>query len=216
MESGYTSVEIYRDMEDGRMGLGVRCSGPAAVQDLLDAWQPLCDDQTIYKSWAEGNYASCKGCQLNCCSTAYVIPDLVSFKRMAASLQLDHSELVARYFQAEKLEAGLMRLQPNPCLFLVDNICTIYSLRSLICRLYLCTRLLGATEELIYKIAWTGAAATQVFAEQNGLLPPRTGAVSSFDHLFINLLEEYRHHPGVESFLHARDYSDIPLHLFLP
>jgi Fe-S-cluster containining protein len=216
LERDGNKIELYQDVEDGRLGLGLRCNGPAAVQDLLDAWQPLCDDQSIYKSYAEGNYASCKGCQLNCCSTAYVIPDLISFKKMAASLDLNYADFITRYFQAEKLEAGLLRLLPNPCVFLQDNICTIYPVRSLICRLYLCTRLLGATEELIYKIAWTGAAATQIFAAQNHLLPPVSGATSSFDRLFNNLLEEYRHHPGVKSFLEAQDYRDIPLQLFLP
>ncbi|MCX5779612.1 MAG: YkgJ family cysteine cluster protein [Firmicutes bacterium] len=209
-------VEIYSAVENGQLGLGVRMNGPATVQDLLDAWQPLCDDPTIYKSYAEGNYAACRGCQLNCCPTAYVIPDLVSFKRMAASLELDHAEFIDRYCQKEKLEVGLLRLQPNPCTFLSDNICTVYPVRSLICRLYLCTRLLGETEELIYKIAWTGAAATQIFAERNSLLPSKAGAASSFDRLFINLVEEYRQHLGVKSFLQARDYSDIPLYHFLP
>lgn len=209
-------VTIYQDIEDGRWALGLRVDGPATVQDLLDAWQPLCDDQTIYKSYAEGNYASCKGCQQNCCDTAYVIPDLVAFRKMVQLSSLSQADFVARYFQAEKMAVGVMRLQPEPCSFLVDKVCTIYPVRSLICRLYICTRLLGATEELIYKIAWTGAAATQIFAQQNGLLPAPTGPASSFDRLFLGLLEEYRHHPGTERFLAAREYSDIPLHLFLP
>jgi len=209
-------VKVYNAMENGKLGLGIQVNGLATVQDLLDAWQPLCDDQTIYKQYAQGNYALCKGCLLNCCSTAYVIPDLVSFKKMAAILKLDYAEFIARFFQEEKLKVGLLRLLPNPCVFLADNICSIYSVRSLICRLYLCSPLLGDTEELVYKIAWTGAAATQIFAEQQGLLPNRSSGSSSFDRLFIDLLEEYRGDEGVESFLQARDYNDILLHHFLP
>jgi len=216
MSQGTNRVEVYNGLENGTLGIGIRVNGPATVQDLLDTWQPLCDDQSIYKQYAEGNYALCKGCQLNCCSTAYVIPDIISFRKMAASLNLDLADFIARYFQGDKLGVGLLRLQPNPCVFLKDNICTIYSVRSLICRFYICSPLLGDTEELIYKIAWTGAAATQVFAEQMGLIKGNRLGSSSFDRLFIGLVEEYRGTEGVKSFLQAQDYRDIPLHHFLP
>ncbi len=210
------NVEVYNALENGTLGIGIRVNGPATVQDLLDVWQPLCDDQTLYKQYAQGNYALCKGCQLNCCSTAYVIPDLISFKKMAAGLKLDHGAFITSYFHREKLSSGLLRLQPNPCVFLHDNICEIYPLRSLICRFYLCSHLLGDTEELIYKIAWSGAAATQIFAEQKGLIPELgAGALSSFDRLFVNLLAEYRSSEGVKSFLQAQDYGDISLRHFM-
>jgi len=211
------NIEVYNAVENGTLGIGIRVKGPATVQDLLDAWQPLCDDQSLYKQYAQGNYALCKGCQLNCCSTAYVIPDLISFKKMASSMQLDHGAFIASYFHPEKLGLGLLRLQPNPCVFLQNNICTIYQVRSLICRFYLCSHLLGETEELIYKIAWTGAAATLIFAEENGLIPRvGAGALSSFDRLFVDLLEEYRTSDGVKIFLQAQDYRDVPLQYFLP
>lgn len=215
MEPERNRVEVYKAVENGKLGLGIRISGPATIQDLLDAWQPLCDDQTIFKQFADGNYAQCKGCRLNCCSTAYVIPDLIAFKKMAAWLGLDWSGLIAGYFQREKLEVGLLRLRPNPCVFLHDNICTVYPVRSLICRLYICTPLLGDTEELVYKIAWAGAAATQVFAEEQGFIPGTVSGSSSFDRLFMGLLEEYRGSEGVTSFLHAQNYKDIPLRHFL-
>lgn len=210
-----SGIAIYHGSEAGQPGLGIQVSLPATVQDLLDAWQPLCDDQTIFKQYAAGNHALCKGCQLNCCHTAYVIPDLVSFRRMAQLMGLTHQEFVARYFQPEKLAVGLMRMIPEPCIFLQDDICSIYPVRSLICRFYLCTPLLGSTEQLIYKIAWSGAAATQLYAQQQGLLPAPAPGASSFDLLFLNLLDEYRDSPGVESFLRARDYRDISLHHFL-
>jgi len=209
-------VEVYQAIENGQPGIGIRVSGPANLQDLLDAWQPLCDDSSIYKTYAEGNHNLCKGCQINCCSTAYVIPDLICFKHMASLLKIDYADLLSRYFQSEKLAAGLLRMQPNPCVFLQDNICIIYPVRSLICRFYICTRLMGETEELIYKIAWSGAAATQVFAEENGLLPQSRPGISSFDRLFINLLQEYREQEGVNLFMQAREYTEVPLEPFLP
>jgi Fe-S-cluster containining protein len=211
------NIEVYNAVENGTLGIGIKVNGHATVQDLLDVWQPLCDDQSLYKQYAEDNYALCKGCQLNCCNTAYVIPDLISFKKMASSLELDHADFITQYFHREKTGLGILRLQPNPCVFLKNNICSIYNVRSLICRFYLCSHLLGDTEELIYKIAWTGAAATLVFAEENGLIPGAgTGALSSFDRHFVHLLEEYRSSKGVEVFLQAQDYLDVPLQYFMP
>ncbi|MEQ8200309.1 MAG: YkgJ family cysteine cluster protein [Syntrophomonadaceae bacterium] len=210
-----STVEVYHGCEDGQLGLGIRVNLPATVQDLLDAWQPLCDDQTIFKQYARDNHALCKGCQRNCCNTAYVIPDLVSFRKMAELKGMEYEEFTARYFQEEKLAVGLLRMRPEPCTFLRDDICSIYPIRSLICRFYLCTPLLGQTEQLIYKIAWSGAAATQVFARQQGLVPAAGPGASSFDRLFLRLLDEYRESPGVASFLDAREYRDISLHHFL-
>ena len=51
------NIEVYNAVENGTLGIGIRVKGPATVQDLLDAWQPLCDDQSLYKQYAQGNYA---------------------------------------------------------------------------------------------------------------------------------------------------------------
>ncbi|MEA4924542.1 MAG: YkgJ family cysteine cluster protein [Syntrophomonadaceae bacterium] len=210
------NVEVYNAVENGKLGLGVRINGPASVQDLLDAWQPWCDDQSIFKQYAANNHDLCKGCQSNCCNTAYVIPDLIAFKKMAVVLDQDWGDLLVRYFHQEKRDVGILRLQPNPCVFLKNNVCTIYAIRSLICRFYLCSPLLGETEELIYKIAWSGAAATQIFAQEQGLIAAGGSGASSFDRLFIGLLDEYQGSAGVASFLQAQGYEDVPLHNFLP
>jgi len=209
-------IAVYNETQNGKLTTGVKINDwNASLQELLDAWQPLCDDTAIYKSYAAGYHDLCKGCQVNCCNTAYVIPDLISFKKMSRSLGLTYEEFVREYFHREKLQAGLLRIRPNPCIFLRDNICTIYAIRSLICRFYICSPLQGDTEELIYKISWTGAAATQVFAEQAGLIDLRgPSACTSFDRLFRELLEEYRSSEGVRYFLDADDYADIPLHIF--
>jgi Fe-S-cluster containining protein len=211
-------VVICQTEDNGRFLLSVRVEDEtASLQDLLDAWQPLCDDALIHKKYAEAFHNVCKACQINCCNTAYVIPDLIAFKKIAKHLQLGYEDFIQQYFQKEKLAVGLLRLNPDPCIFLQDRICSVYALRSLICRFYICTPLQGETEELIYKISWAGSAAAQVFAEQKGLIVRSENvSVSSFDLLFLNLLEEYRQTQMVEAFLRADNYDDIPLRLFLP
>ncbi|MDD3267938.1 MAG: YkgJ family cysteine cluster protein [Syntrophomonadaceae bacterium] len=209
-------VKLYFETEHGKTGAGIEILSPdASVADLLQAWQPLCDDSGLLKLYANHNFAECKGCSVNCCNTAYVIPDLISFRKMAAYLNLAPADFLDRYFQKEKLELGLLRMRPNPCIFLQNNICSIYRLRSLICRFYVCSNILGDTEQLIYSIAWTGITATQLFAQDQGLLNvnPQAGW-SSFDLMFKKLIDEYRDHPGVDLFMNAQEYSEIPLKVF--
>ncbi|WP_242848829.1 YkgJ family cysteine cluster protein [Syntrophomonas palmitatica] len=210
-------IELKQQTENGQNLLNIEVIDiSATVADLLQVWQPLCDDEKIVKLYAEGGHASCRACKVNCCNTAYVIPDLVAFRKMAAGLNYDYHEFIDDYCQTQKRELGLLRLKPNPCVFLREDICTIYPLRSLICRFYICTPLTGSTEQLIYEIAWTGAAATCIFAEEKGLLRTDSkGGFSSFDLLFKQLVDDYRSHPGVELFLRAADYDDIPLAPFL-
>ena len=157
----------------------------------------------------------CKGCTVNCCQS-YVIPDLIAFKRMAEGLHLSHRDFLSAYFQADKLAVGLPRMKPNPCIFLQNNICSIYPWRSLICRFYICTPLNGATEQLVYSLTWTGITATIVKLEEAGLLQPDPGAgMSSMDMLFNDLIVEYRDKPGVRLFMEADTYRDIALLPFL-
>jgi len=210
-------IEIYTDTENDRLAAGVRINDKnATVADLLESWQLLCDGSGLFKKYAEGNYAPCKGCLHNCCNTAYVIPDLISFKKMAQYVNCSSKEFISQYFHPDKTASGLLRLKPNPCVFLKDNICTIYPVRSLICRFYVCAYLLGDTEQLIYSIAMTGIAATCLFAEEEGLIckDPAVG-MSSFDMMFKKLIAEYRASSNVELFMRAREYSEIPLLPFL-
>ncbi len=211
---GVNKVKINYDNGNG---IEVRVSdNSATLEDLLDAWQPLCDDERLYKLYAQNQHRECRGCTVNCCNTAYVIPDLIAFKKMAKFTGLDYPEFIARYFQKDKLRVGLLRMQPDPCIFLQDNICTIYPLRSLICRFYLCCKVAGDTEQLIYSLSWTGAVATQLFVEKLGLLPDSSGyGLSSFDMMFKKLIEDYRYDHNVKLFMNAREYSDIPLAPFI-
>ena len=211
-----SKVEIYYDGDENN-AVGVKVNDASAtLQDLLEAWQPLCDDERLYKLYAEGQQGACKACTINCCNTAYVIPDLIAVKKTAAYTGLNYPDFFKRYFQGEKLKAGLLRILPNPCIFLQDNICTIYPVRSLICRFYLCCEITGDTQQLIYSLSWIGATATQLFAEELRLLEmsPQQG-LTSFDLMFKNLLAEYRNDPRVNLFMQAREYSDIPLAPFL-
>ncbi len=210
-------IEVYLQNDEPEPSVSLRIRDQAATAgDLLEAWQPLCDDETLFKAFAEGNYSMCRGCTTNCCNTAYVIPDIISFKKMAHHLHLSHKEFLSGYFQKEKLAVGLPRMKPDPCIFLQDNICTIYPLRSLICRFYVCTRLSGPVEQFIYSLTWTGITASILFAEQNGLLMPEPGVgMSSMDMLFKGLIEEYRDNPNVELFINAEEYSEIPLLPFI-
>ncbi|HZK43721.1 MAG TPA: YkgJ family cysteine cluster protein [Syntrophomonadaceae bacterium] len=210
-------IELYQASEGGKLGIGIKVLDRSAnLADLLNAWQPLCDDVELIRPYGNGEYTSCKGCQINCCNTAYVIPDLIAFKKMSNHLDLSYEDFIAGYFQEEKVKNGLLRMEPEPCIFLRDNICTIYSIRSLICRFYLCSPLLPATEQLIYSITWTGTAAMQLFAEELGLISHMSKHVlSSFDQLFVSLFEEYRFNPNVLLFSEAEDYKDVPLEPFL-
>lgn len=213
---GIKPVELYKEMEDGKLGVGVRINNDyASLQDLLDAWQPLCDDASIYKQYAPGNYSVCRGCQVNCCSTAYVLPDLIAFKKMAEWIDCDYQSLAQRYMQKDKIDIGLLRMT-LPCAFLQDSICSIYPARSLICRFYICTEILGATQQLIYSITITGIAAARVWAEQEGIVQSIScGGQTSYDLMLNRLIDEYRRHEQVKLFLTAADYGDIPLQPFL-
>lgn len=210
-------VEMYTSVENDKSAVGVKINDNSAnLADLLDTWQVLADNPEVFKLYQEDNHGTCKGCRANCCSNPYIIPDLISFKKTAALLKMDYESFTRTYFEKDKLGVGLMRLKSNPCVFLQNNMCSIYPYRSLICRFYLCSNIMGDTEELIYKIAWTGIAATQVFAEERKLFHYDNNlGHSSFDRMFFKLIEEYRYKPELKLFFTAQDYTEIPLKPFL-
>ncbi|MGI6434565.1 MAG: YkgJ family cysteine cluster protein [Syntrophomonadaceae bacterium] len=209
-------VRVYYCNDAENEGLALHIDPAASLMDLLNAWQPLCD-QSAYrrKKYASNLNQSCRACAHNCCDTAYVIPDLIAFKKMARYTACSYESFVNQYFEAEKRAIGLLRMRPNPCVFLQDQICTIYPIRALICRFYLCIDLRGDTEEFIYHISSLGMAATHKFARQQGLLGNENGPVSSMDQLFLRLFDEYDSSPLLSYFLQAENYEDIPLQPFL-
>lgn len=210
-------LEVYQDYEQGKAAIGVRImDSRATLADLLAVWQPLCDDSAVHKMYANDYHCACKGCQINCCLTAYVIPDLVALRRMSKHLGMEERELIQNCLDPDKRTLGFLRLRPNPCIFLQDNICTIYPERSLLCRFYICSTILGSTEQLIYSIAWVGVAAAQIYARQQGLLDkPPAGGFTSLDLMLARTIEEFSQHPGLPYFMLAEDYADIPLEPFL-
>ena len=212
-----SAVELYQAESEGQMALGLKFNRTdISLAELLQVWQPLCDDEAIHKMYGLNNHAPCRGCLHNCCNTPYVIPDLISFKKTARYYHLDYPVFIANFFQPAKVAAGILKIQSDPCVFLQDNICAIYPIRSLICRFYLCSFLLGDTEQLVYSLAWTGSAATQVFAEKNGFSNESAGqGVTGFDLLFRRLISDYRYEPVLDLFLQADSYDDIPLEPFL-
>ncbi|SHG51460.1 Putative zinc-or iron-chelating domain-containing protein [Thermosyntropha lipolytica DSM 11003] len=204
-------VEVTK--ERGKIKIA-RIDRAASLKDLLDAWQPLCDDKEVAKLYADESNI-CKGCKINCCHTAYVIPDIIAFKKLASFYRLDYRQFISIYFQEEKVKRGILRLKPEPCIFLEDNICSVYPLRTLLCRFYLCSEIEGNTEELIWNITWTGIAATQVFARQNGLLQNiHNNGLTSFDLLFKKNIDYYAQSPNVLKFMQAEGYEEIMLRDF--
>lgn len=210
-------VELYQGFENGKDKIGVKITDSSAtLDDLLAAWQPLCDDERLHKMFASDFHCACRGCQVNCCNTAYVIPDLIAFHRMCAHLNLGEGEFALKCLDQYKRSLGFLRLSPNPCLFLRDNLCTVYAGRALLCRFYICSDIMGDTEQLIYSVTWSGIAAAQIYAREKKLIPRHPGGgFTSLDLMLAKTIEEFSHHPGVEYFRQARDYTDIPLMPFL-
>ncbi len=210
-----SKVRVNYCIDAGNEGLLLDIEPTATLMDLLNAWQPLCDQTTYRKKYATNQDQSCRGCQYNCCQTAYVIPDLLSFKGLARHTGYEYEKILDQYFDPAKRAIGLLRIRSNPCVFLQDQICTIYPLRTLICRFYLCLDISGDTEELIYHISAVGMAATHRFAKQRGLLGQKTAPLSSMDQLFLRLFDQYDKSPLLAYFLEAKTYQDVPLKPFL-
>ena len=188
--------------------------GHANLQDVLDAWQPLCDDRTVYKTYARGHYDACRACTSNCCDAADVTPDLISFKKMAVTLKTDGLSLLQQYCDPVSRQEGLIRLKSGPCVFLHHRQCTVYPVRSLLCRFYICTELSASTQDLIYRISLAGAAATQFFAVELGWLDEAARPETGFDLMFWNYMHQFKQHPAIDAFLRAANYRDIPAALF--
>lgn len=210
-------VELFQGEEEGKNGIGVRVNDRrASLADLLDAWQPVCDDSTLFKLYARENHQACKGCTVNCCNTAYVIPDNIALQRMITKSGMKPAEFADRCLDQEKRKLGLLRLKPNPCCFLENNICTVYPERALICRFYVCSAILGSAEQFIYSITWTGIAAAQAYARQQGMVdPPPPGGYTSLDLMFSRVIEDFSQTPQLQLFTRAKNYADIPLEPFI-
>ncbi len=207
-------VQVYRGVEKGTAGWGVRVVGEgASLADLLEVWEPLSDDPEAVKIYAGGS-SSCKGCIHNCCNSAYVIPDLISFKAICRKTGFSTAEALENCFDPASMEAGMLRWRYGPCLFLEHRLCQVYEERSLICRFYLCTDLLGDTEELVYSIVAAGMAALYIWLERQDITVSGKG-LTGYDRTMLEVIDNYRSHPGTREFLSAGSYGDIDLRAFI-
>ncbi len=128
----------------------------ATVADLVDALAPMSEDPAIHKSYHPEHFGSCCGCKDNCCTHSLIAPDLRSLSSLARSQGLSLDELIDQSCDRQASERGYLLLRSFPCLFLADDRCTIYSNRPLICRLFICTQLADAFQELIFRILGRG------------------------------------------------------------
>lgn len=207
-------VEVYKDYENGTLGLGVRVvDDEATVADLLEVWEPLSDDPGVSKRYDSGR-GSCRGCVNNCCNSAFVIPDLIAFKALCRETGVSAEESLERWFDPESRDAGILRWRYGPCIFLKERLCSIYRQRSLICRFYLCTNMLGETEQMIYSVVTAGISALYVWLEERGLITQVDRGLTGFDLALLDLVKEYRDHPGTMEFLKADGYHEVMLKAF--
>jgi len=185
----------------------------ATLADLLEVWEPLSDEPGVGRKYAPGS-DSCRGCVNNCCNSAFVIPDLISFKAICRDQGVSPAEALQAHFDGESLQAGILRWKYGPCVFLRDRLCSVYRYRSLICRFYLCTNILGETEELIYSVVTAGIAALYTWMEERGLLAPARKGLTGYDQTMLDLIDRYRNHPGTREFLQAGSFSEVLLRAF--
>lgn len=207
---GIEKVRITRNSADGQTGLGIEIlDRNASLADLLNAWEPCADDPALIKKYADDSHV-CRGCLNNCCNAAFVVPDLISFKAIWRQSGLSLPDFLHRYFEPDRFARGILRLN-SPCPFLLDRVCTVYPVRSLICRFYLCVNIQGATEEFIYSIVTAGVAATARYLAEQGMPLAAQGGITGYDRILLDLIEQNMDRPASEAFLRASSYQDIAL-----
>lgn len=156
---------------DGEMGLDVVVSNQqASVADLMAAMQPPADDPTIVKPYHKRRYSICRGCINNCCQYNSIVVDLVAAERLADRLGMSLGRFAKAYLSGDP-DLPFPEFKQQPCPFLVQNCCTVYSARALICRLYLCTPMSERLEKLRCSILFAGEAALRQRLVELGLGP---------------------------------------------
>lgn len=127
----------------------------------------------MYKRHLRGA-GSCRGCVGGCCTTSIIAPDVLSFRWTAQRLGLSSAEQVCRFFDAAALGRGELRYRSLPCAFLDpgENICTIYPVRSVICRTFICCDYTPDLEDLVHNVMGGALAALLEQLREEGVLPP--------------------------------------------
>lgn len=212
------SVRFVPKTIQGRTGLDLQLeSADATVQDLLTAVQPWCDDDRIHKQYLPGAYGSCAGCAVNCCRQCFVVPDLISFHRLARATGRTAEQFTAECFDPDLLTQGLPRLKSGPCLFWreSDGLCTVYASRTLICRLYLCTPLTDSASQVVYGVVQAGMGAFVRWARQHKLIPRSAQTpAGGYAGMLARAIEQAADWEG-NPFHGAAGYEDVELRSFI-
>lgn len=206
-------VEFAIRQINGQPGLVlVRLDESATVADLLAALQPFSDDPAIHKQYLPAGCGTCRACPVNCCRASYVIPDKISFLKLVDHLGVTPADFFDRFIDLERRKFGLPRLLSRPCIFLQNDICSVYPCRTLICQLYFCTPMEGDTEELIYSVVCAGIAELVRWAREAGWLTAQPDGVppSGYDRLFMDLIKQWLDKPD-NPFQGAESYSEVKL-----
>lgn len=163
---------------EGEIGLDVVITGrTATVADLLGALQAAADDPSVLKPFHRERYACCAGCINNCCKYNSITPDLIAATAMAAKLRLDLPRFAELYLNLSR-DLPYPEFRRHPCPFLIQNRCSVYAERALICRLYLCTPMTERLEQLRAAISFAGEAALKQRLVELGLAPANWSAAA--------------------------------------
>lgn len=146
-------------------------SAKARVNDLLQAFQQATDDKLIYKPQLKTRYGVCAGCRDNCCRQFEINPDFLSATKIAKSKGMGLKEYSLKFLDFNE-DLYFPKFIGKPCPYLKSNLCTIYPIRPLICRLYLCTPMSDSLENLRAAVCYMGEGALIVELLKEGLLPP--------------------------------------------
>lgn len=160
----------------GRMGLDCAILEPdATLADLNAAFAPYADAGEVYKGHLRGA-GPCLGCQGGCCTTSIIAPDLLSFRATMDFQGLTAAELAERTLDPEWLARGVVHYRSQPCIFLRDNRCSIYPVRSVICRTFICCDYTPDLEDLVHNSIGAGLAALREFLAGAGVPVPAPDA----------------------------------------
>lgn len=155
---------------EGEVGLDVVIANQdATVADLIQALQQPADDSTIIKPYHKQRYGVCRGCVNNCCKYNSIVVDLVAAERLSAHLGLSLRDFAHSYLSCHS-DLPFPEFKRRPCPFLVDDCCTVYVNRALICRLYLCTPMTERLEKLRAAVLLMGEAALRQRLLEEGVV----------------------------------------------
>ncbi|MCL2498555.1 MAG: YkgJ family cysteine cluster protein, partial [Symbiobacteriaceae bacterium] len=128
---------IYRDIE-GATGLELAAISPTAtVASLFPPLQLAGDDPLLPKREHPARLAVCAACRNNCCRRYPIVPDVIAVRHLATKFGYSIENFAKKYLTLPD-NFLLAEFQGSSCPFLSQELCTVYDLRPLLCRFYLC------------------------------------------------------------------------------